>query len=131
VRPLLISGLGNLRLRISLQPLLFPTSLNFTPDGIKRWINKHEGSSSRYTTTVDPCGSRLLALRGRADGPDKATARQLSLLSKGITGMLLRDGFISMMGHNARFKIKQKDAEYVQLIWILFDSIRCIESKNR
>jgi hypothetical protein len=44
-------------------------------------------------------------------------------LSKGITGMLLRDGFISMMGHNARLKIKQKDAEYVQLIWILFDSI--------
>jgi hypothetical protein len=42
----------------------------------KGGLNKHEGSSSRYTTTVDPCGSRLLALRGRADGagPDKGTA---------------------------------------------------------
>jgi hypothetical protein len=37
-----------------------------------------------------------------------------------ITGIILSDGSITMMGHDARLVIHQKDREFVQLIWDLF-----------
>ena len=40
-----------------------------------------------------------------------------------ITGMLLGDGFLQIMGKDARLQIDQKDREFAYNLWSLFDRI--------
>ena len=48
-----------------------------------------------------------------------------------ITGVILGDGYIRMVGTEARLEVQQKDKEFVLLLWEVFDSIGLVGAKPK
>ena len=48
-----------------------------------------------------------------------------------ITGMILGDGNLRMIGKEGRLQIEQKDREFLQLLWQLFSGVGIVGAQPR
>ncbi|CAJ0755113.1 3631_t:CDS:2 [Entrophospora sp. SA101] len=87
------------------------------------------GSSSCYSPNSE---SSLGTLPGTGlSEAEKAAIVFTDKIKELITGVILGDGYIRMVGTEARLEVQQKDKEFVLLLWEVFDSIGLVGAKPK